>query len=77
MAGIDDKVGGALDITRRDWTGLPWDVDPNGCRDQDWVRVLPGTYYLEKIESGWVYIRLGGTMVKLDEGDMRAHWPNA
>jgi hypothetical protein len=73
---LEDKVGGAIDITGRDWTGLPWNVDPEHCSERDWTRVLPGTYYFDRIEDGWVYIRLGGAMHKLDLGDVKARWPN-
>ena len=51
MSILDEKVGGAIDVTRRDWRGLPWDMDPNLSRDSDWRRVLPGTYFLAKIEG--------------------------
>ena len=76
MAGIEETVGGAVDITRRDWTGLPWEINPNSSRDADWVQVMPGTYYLDRIEDGWVYLRLGGVKVKLDAAEARVHWPN-
>jgi len=76
MALLEDKVGEAIDITRRDWAGLPWNVDPGTCSDKDWARVYPGTYFLSKIENGWVYIRQGSATHKLDLGDVKAHWPN-
>ena len=69
------EEGAAIDITRRDWAGLPWDADPATCSDRDWQNVLPGTYVISKIDDRWVYIRLGGKMYKLDLGDVRAHWP--
>ena len=46
---MEEQIEGAIDITRRDWCGLPWDVDPNKCSEEDWIRVLPGTNYLAKI----------------------------
>lgn len=69
------RIGRAIDITRRDWGGLPWDVDPSTCRESDWRSIVPGTYFLAKIEDGWVYIAQGSMKYKLDEGDFRAHWP--
>ena len=76
MDALEDKVGGAIDITAWNWAGLPWDVDPANCTEKDWGRLLPGTYYFDRIENGWVYVRQGSVMRKLDLGDVKARWPN-
>jgi hypothetical protein len=73
---LEDKIEGAIDFTRNDWVGLPWDINPGNCKESDWIKVLPGTYYLEKIEGGWVYICRGNAKIKVDESDVRVYWPN-
>ncbi len=74
MYTLEEKVEDALDIVSRDFYGLPWDVDPAGCKDSDWKPVVPGTYYFNKIENGWVYVRQGSRMLKMDEKDVRARF---
>lgn len=76
MGEIGEKVGEAIDITRRDWAGLPWDADPYAATDADWIRMPPGTYYLDHLDERWVFLRRGSLAVKVDAGDMRVYWPN-
>ncbi len=74
MYALEDKVEDAIDVVSRDFVGLPWDIDPAKCKESDWRPVPPGTYYFNKIENGWVYIRQGSVMLKMDEGDVRARF---
>jgi len=51
MTSLEEWVGLAIDIARRDWLGLPWKTDPNGSTAVDWKPVLPGTYYFAKADG--------------------------
>jgi hypothetical protein len=75
MSSLDEKIGGALDIVGKDWGGLPWNTDPRTAKGSDFRPVVSGTYFLAKIEDGWVYIKQGDREYKLEEGDVRARWP--
>ena len=74
MSSLDEKIQGAIDITTWGWVGLSWNVDPKKCTEADWKQIMPGTYFLDRIEGGWIYIRQGSAMVKIDESDARARW---
>ncbi len=72
---VHEKIGEAVDIATWNWSELPWGTDPANCRQSDWRQVLPGTYFLAKIENGWVYVRQGDRELKLELRDVEARWP--